>query len=203
MKKFLLAVAILCFAPQVFAQMNNFEGFSVAVNANFARAATKLTATAVADYSAYFSDASQNASLQAAYGVAISDSIVLNFGASYSLGDIKSGTETAVGSRAAFKNKDMYAIYFEPGYAATNSTLIYGKIAYIGMKGDFSFPDDNVFIREDFTGTGYGAGIRTMVDKNLFLHAEFMRSDYDRKLSRTSWYEPTALVSTVGLGYKF
>ena len=201
MKKILIATAVAAVlaAPQVFAQANNFTGFSVAANVNLATMSIERSGLGL---SFQYAGSSQNASLQAAYGVALGKSGVLGFGTTYGLGDFKAGTFSGGGVRADVKAKDMYSIYIEPGYALTTSTLAYAKIAYLGMKGEASSGGATT-ASESFNGVGYGAGIRTMLDKNLFLQVEFMQSDYSQKTVSGVSLKPSASTGTIGIGYKF
>ena len=90
MKKILIATAVAAVlaAPQVFAQANNFTGFSVGANVNLATMSTELSEPGS---SIKLGESSQNASLQAAYGLALGKSGVLGFGATVGLGDLKAG----------------------------------------------------------------------------------------------------------------
>ena len=200
MKKILIATAVAATlaAPQVFAQANNFTGLSVGANVNLATTSTEFRG---GGFSSKLGDTSQNASLQAAYGLALGNSGVLGFGGTYGLGDLKAGTVSGGGLSMDMKAKDMYSIYVEPGYAVNNSTLAYAKIAYLGMKGEAS--SGGATASESFNGVGYGAGIRTMLNKNLFLQVEFMQADYSEKTFSGVSYKPSASTGTIGIGYKF
>lgn len=200
MKKILIATAVAAVlaAPQVFAQANNFTGFSVGANVNLATMSTELSEPGS---SIKLGESSQNASLQAAYGLALGKSGVLGFGATVGLGDLKAGAIAGGGESVNLKAKNMYSIYIEPGYALTTSTLAYAKIAYLGMKGEAS--GGGATASENFNGVGYGAGIRTMLDKNLFLQVEFMQSNYSQKTVSGISLKPSASTGTIGIGYKF
>lgn len=201
MKKALIATAIAAalVAPQAFAQANNFAGFSAAANVNMTTATTEVS---VPGASVKFDDNSQNVSLQAAYGLALGNNFVLGFGGTYALGDMKAGTIVAGANRVEMKGKDMYSLYIEPGFVLGNSTLAYAKVAYLGMKGEASATGAATF-SDNFDGVGYGIGIRTMLDKNLFAQVEFMQSDYSAKTYSGGTYKPSATTGTIGIGYKF
>ena len=200
MKKLLIAVAVAStlIAPQAFAQTKNFEGFSLGANVNFVGASTELSAPAVA---IRMGETSQNLSLQAAYGFAIGNTSVLSLGLNYGVGDLAGGSIDAGANRYKLKVTNSYSLYIEPGFVVSESTLVYGKLAYLSAKGVESL---NAFSGSaNFNGTGFGAGIRTMLSKNLYLQAEFLQSNYTQKSFGTSGYKPTASIGTVGIGYKF
>lgn len=185
-------------ALHAFAQADNFAGLSVGANVNFATTSTEFSGGGVL---AKIGDTSQNASLQAAYGVALGNRGVLGFGVTYGLGDLKAGTLAADGTSVDIKAKNMYSIYIEPGYAVSNSTLAYAKMAYLGMKGEITA--NGTSGSENFGGVGYGAGFRTMLDKNLFLQVEFIQSAYSQKTRDGVAFKPSASTGTIGIGYKF
>ena len=201
MKKLLIAatVAASCFAPQAFAQANDFAGLSVAANVNMSTATSKISQTGL---SVDMGESSQNVSLQAAYGLPMGNNFVLGFGGTYALGDMNAGSMTSGANTINFKAKDMYSIYVEPGYAVSNTTLVYAKLAYLGMKGEGSL-NGVAGTSEDFNGTGYGVGIRTKLNKNLFLQAEFTQSNYEEITKSGVAIKPSATTGTVGIGYQF
>lgn len=205
MKKLLIAatVAASCFAPQAFAQANDFAGFSVAANVNTATAATKISGNGQSGQSFSLGESSANASLQAAYGLTFSSNFVLGFGGTVALGDLKAGSlNYGQGSAFAIKATDMYSVYIEPGYPVSNSTLVYAKLAYLTMKGEFSSPNSSN-MSQDFDGIGYSVGIRAKLSKNIFLQAEFAQSDYNEVTKLGAAYKPSTTTGTVGLGYQF
>jgi hypothetical protein len=197
MKKVLIAAAVAasCIAPQAFAQTNGasgFTGFSAAANAN---ASTSSTEVRSGNGYADMGKSSQDVSLQAAYGFALGNNYVLGLGATYGLGDLKYGS-SSVGA-GNLKGKDAYSIYLEPGYAISNSTLVYGKLAYLSMKGEVRGAS------EDFSGVGYGVGIRHKLNKNLYLQGEITQSEYSDETMLNTTYKPSGTTGTVGIGYQF
>ncbi len=199
MKKTLLAAAVLCtcFASQAFAQDKNFEGFSVGINANSVRTSTDASG---ATFTASASKTSSNASLQANYGFALSDSFVLGVGATVGLGDLDAGSTTVLGLPVSLKSKNLYAINVEPGYLVSNTTVAYAKIAYQSMKGEVQMTGGGT---QDFHGTGYGLGVRTMLDKNLYLQFEASQVDYNAASISGVSYRPKQTTASIGIGYRF
>lgn len=200
MNKVLIAAALSAtlMAPQAFAQAHNFGGFSVGLNGNVATTSTEFgNPSGVVK----FGEGSQNGSLQAAYGFVVGSSAVVGLGATYALGDMKGGLFSSSGTRFELQGKDMYSVYLEPGYALSNSTLIYAKLAYVGIKGEVSGGGSTA--SENFDGVGYGLGVRAKLDKNLFLQVEFAQTDYNSKDVQGASLKPSATIGTVGIGYLF
>jgi opacity protein-like surface antigen len=195
---FIATSAIALASSSVFAQAANFQGFSAGANVNFATTSTEVGGSGAA---VKFGETSQNASLQAAYGIGLSNSAVLGFGGTYSLGDLKAGSISINGTTASLKAKNLYSLYIEPGIVVGNTSLAYAKLAYLGTKGEAT--DGNTTGRENFTGMGFGAGFRTMLNKNLYLQVEFLQANFDSKNFRGANIKLSGTTGTVGLGYKF
>jgi len=193
MKKILIAAAVAAsfVAPQAFAQASGFTGFSAGANVN---ATTSSTEVRQSSGSIDMGKSSQDVSLQAAYGFALGNSYVLGVGATYALGDLKYGSAGGVN----LKGKDAYSLYVEPGYAFSNSTLVYAKLAYLGMKGEA-----NGIGSRDFAGVGYGVGVRHKLSSNLFLQGEITQSEYSSSTIGNTRFEPSGTTGTVGVGYQF
>jgi len=141
MKKLLIASAIVAafFAPQAFAQAKNFEGFSVTgalnVNNNKGEAVSAVDRT------------ESNLGVIAQYDLALGQSFVLGFGANLGLTDFNIASDA--------KLKNTVGVFVAPGFAVSNNTLVYGKIASVSAKVDF--PSSSA----DISGLGYGIGDAT------------------------------------------
>lgn len=81
------------------------------------------------------------------------------------------------------------------------TTAIYGKLAYIATKG--AITASGVEDSDDFNGTGYGVGIRTMIDKNMYFQVEFMNATFNSKTIGSIAIQPGGTIGTVGIGYRF
>lgn len=193
------ALAAVLISPQAYSQMRNFDGLSLGVNVNVAHASNEFR---VGGASFKNGDVSQTGSLQAAYGFAVSDSVVLGVGLSYGPGDIRAGSASTGGVGYELIAKDLYSLYFEPGFLVSNSTLAYGKLSYQGMKGETKLTTGGT-LSDNFMGTGYGAGIRTMLSPNLYLQAEFEQTGYTERSNSGLVSKPTITLGTLGLGYLF
>lgn len=201
MKKLLIAttVAASFFAPQAFAQAKSFEGFSVGVNLN---AATGSSEIAVGSDFNKNGDSSTNVGVQAAYGLALGESFVLGLGATYDFGDLKGGSISTTSGGYELKGKDRYSVYIEPGFAISSSTMAYAKLGYQGVKGEINLSTGQT-LSDDYSGVGYGAGIRSMLNRNMYLQAEFVQIYFDEKTQGGIRSKPSATVGTLGVGYKF
>lgn len=200
MKKALIASALVgaLAAPQAFAHVGNFAGFSVGVNLDFASSSAEIHTGGL---SAKVGDTSQNVSLQAAYGFDLGDHAVLGLGLTYSLGYLKSGSLPIAGTNVEWRNNDMFSAYFEPGYALNNATLLYAKIAYVGAKGERV--STSPIGSQNYYGVGYGAGARALLSKRLYLQVEFMQSEYAERPIDGIPYRPTSTTGSLGIGFKF
>lgn len=201
MKKPLLATALAAFwgPSMVWAQAQDFSGWHLGINANAGTAWTEFIGGGT---DAKISDTAQYLSLQAAYGTALGNHGVLGFGLTYSLGEQKAGSLVAGGRNVDFRLKDQYSLYIEPGYVISPSWLAYAKLGYYGARaGEESV--DGVTASKTFGGLGYGLGLRTMLDRNLYLQFEYTQTDYNRKTPDFGTYRPMTTTGSIGLGFKF
>ena len=190
-KKIVFLCGMAC-ALSANAQSSNFEGPSIALNVNSATIATNI-AGAIAP-----GESSTNGSIQGAYSFALSESGLFSVGATYALGDLKAGSISS--SSVTAKAKNIYTIYAEPAIVNGN-TAFYGKLAYIGAKG--AVKGTSTTYTSDFSGIGYGVGIRTLMDKNMYVQVEFMNLNFNIETVNSTTVEPDGTTGTVGIGYRF
>ena len=201
MKKLFACLLIIGATGMASAQVSNFTGFSGAVNLSTVSSRTEVESQ--------FQLAGDNwgGSVQAAYGLELSSSSVIGFGMNYSLGKSKSGT--AYDNKVATDTlniKNQYSFYLEPGSLLSDNTLLYGKISV--EKGKFavtSTPASNGFSKS-ISGTGYGAGLRHMLDKSKFVQVEFMKVAYKTTTppaDLTFKLKSSTTLGTIGIGMKF
>ena len=174
------------------AQSSKFEGANIALNINAATMTTKLADTFA------LGESSTNASIQGAYSFALGEKSLLSVGATYAMGDLNAGSVSS--SSVQLKAKNLYTIYVEPAYVM-GTTAIYGKLAYIATKG--AITASGVEYSDDFNGTGYGVGIRTMIDKNMYFQVEFMNATFNSKTIQSLPIQPGGTIGTGGIGYRF
>ncbi|MDC1135186.1 hypothetical protein OAT45_00615 [Alphaproteobacteria bacterium] len=81
--------------------------------------------------------------------------------------------------KAILKNRQSY--YAGLGFVPSGNTMIYGKLSY--DQGDAELKTNPVLQNQNvqFKGFGYGAGLRTLLSKNIFLGTEVMRINYEKE----------------------
>ena len=200
MKKLFACLLLIGTTGLASAQVSNFTGFSGAVNLSSVSSRTEV------DRQFQLGGDNWGGSVQAAYGLELSNSSVIGFGLNYSLGNSKSG--------ATYKNnvatdtaniKNQYSFYLEPGSLLSDNTLLYGKISV--EKGKFavtSTPASDSFSKS-ISGTGYGVGLRHMLDKSKFVQVEFMKVAYKTITAPdlTTKIKSSTTLGTIGMGMKF
>lgn len=198
MKSSLVAFIILCFGAQLEAQAQHFSGWSLGLNLDRSTTATQFGGAGIRSS---MGDAAQHASLQGAYAFALDARRVLGLGITVGLGDVQSGSLPLSGSDLSFSLRDRYAVYAEPGLVLGDTTLLYGKLAYLGAQGEENHAGET--FRKTYAGIGYGAGVRTMLSARLYLQLELVHSDYEWKGSRSGAFRPVSTTGSIGLGWRF
>ena len=201
MKKLFACLLMVGSAGLASAQVSNFTGFSGAVNLSAASTNTKAGTWAT------FGGDNWGGSVQAAYGLALSNSSVVGFGLTYSLGKSKSGnsTEESDNSTYGIAIKNQYSLYLEPGSLLSDNTLLYGKISIEKGKALLTSSIAANNESKSVSGTGYGVGIRHMLDKTKFLQVELMKVGYKsfRLPPDTLDIKGSTTLGTIGIGMKF
>ena len=204
MKKLLLVSVFTgaLFTSPVFAQVQSFGGFSVGVNLDLTGTNTESTIGALAINSV--GQSSAGGSVQAAFGYAATDSVLLSVGATYSLSEIPALSLASTTGSAKLKLKDAYTVYLEPAYLLSEKTLAYAKIGY--EAGTMNAEATGIAnSKKDISGLGIGLGLRTLLSKNLYFQAEARRVTYNsaRFDNDTTDFKGSMTVGSVGVGYKF
>ena len=204
MKKvfFALTIASNLFATGfATAGTEDFVGPSIGVNLNVQSMSNKVSGTVNGTtISGTFGESSFGTSLKAAYGLALSQKSVLSLGGTYALVDAKAGTVAAGSSTARFVGKNAMTLYLEPGVLVADKTILFGKVGYASVKGDTEGVSS---IATNFTGYTYGVGLRSMIDKNLYVEVEALQFSFSSKVISGVTYEPSGTQANIGLGYKF
>lgn len=129
-----------------------------------------------------------------------------------SVGDLNSARATAGSNlNLTTKFKNTYGIAIEPGYNFNKETLGYLKLAYVSttLNGTDTYtePGDPASTGSSSTrhnGIGYGVGAKRMVDKNIFIAADVMYTQYQSKSNSDGFSQkPSQMSYMVGVGYKF
>jgi len=135
-------------------------------------------------------------------------------------------TETISGS---YKLKNTWGISLEPGYYFKNELLGYLKLAYIssraevgatcytsdsycyGSSGSFDSLNSSTTFNKTLNGVGYGAGVKYLIQKDVYAALDFLYVDYSKINQSLSWtgslsnasFKPQQLIGFMSIGYKF
>lgn len=176
-----------------FAQATHFAGFSLAGGLNLATANFARTAANGARLESGITQTS-NAVLQAQYDNPVSDSVLIGLGATADIGDLQFGTWQAF--NVGIKMKDRYSLYAAPGYALSESTLVYAKLTYLGG----TVVDATSKLLE---GGAFGLGIKHMLGRKVFLEAELGHSEYAQRIFPGVKDSFSVDALTLSSGYQF
>jgi opacity protein-like surface antigen len=217
-----LALLASVAATPAFSQAKNFAGPSIAIGAGYNSLETPVKLSEDDTPSNLtFGGSKQNFNYLAdiSYGIEMNKDFVMSLGATYdfnkSESEILSGAED--GNTFSFKGKlkDHYSVYLQPTYLINSSTGIFAKASYNFAKASYTIVSglDSGSISDDVNGWGYGLGIKSFLNNNLFIQAEGSLTKYD-KTSRTFEgqdtgtlftfsSEPEVLSAIISIGYKF
>lgn len=209
MIKTLSGIALAFVAVGASAQASHFAGFSAGLNLNAVSTTTKLSFADGPDSFGFdgVGQQSWNGSVQAAYGFVTNPSTVVNLGATYGLGKSKAGSlNIGAGDFAfdgTFKLKNQFSLNVEPGFLINEKSLVYGKISYERAKTSASALGES--LSDSIHGTGFGFGLRTMIDKTTYLQVEIKQVNYKTTRFENSFLDlkTKSSVGTVGFGLKF
>ena len=98
-----------------------------------------------------------------------------------------------------YKLKNHYSVNIEPGYAFSDKTLGYLKLAYHNANAYYTTES----VDQSITGTGYGFGAKYFLSENLYLNFEFQTIKYNSFTVSTYDIEHKTQLTTIGVGYKF
>lgn len=192
MKKIAAFSTLCALSALASAQSGNFGGFSLGLNADLVAASTEVSGTR-------YGQQSVGASLQGAYGFAVSNTAVLSVGFTYGLADINAGES----GTAKYKLKNAYSIYFEPGFNVSPATLAYFKLSYEAASANYEATGTSD--SKSIEGAGLGVGLRAMLSKNAYLQAEARQMQYNSARFAVPGvdFKSAATYGTIGVGYKF
>ena len=193
------ALAAVLTAAPAFAQGLKFDGFSLGVNLNFPSTSVEYQLGGVKQSK---SNNTNDAAVQLAYSFRAQDTYVFGVGATYSPGDIKGGTVNYNSTDYDWIGKDNYSLYVEPGVLVSPKTLAYGKLSFQGASGELK-SSAGTSSRDDYTGYGFGLGVRTLLNANVYVQAEIMQVNYNEKSSLGLSAKPSSTLGNIGLGYQF
>ena len=192
-KALLLAASVAFIAPQAFAQAKNFEGFSVGANLAVAKSTTEPTGVACV------SGNTNSLDLQAQYSLALAPQFVLGLGVTLGTGNNNAGTFSLTGTEVSTKNRTAFDII--PGYAISNSMMLFGKVS--ALSADGASTTAGVETKKSISGVGYGFGLRGLIDKNMFYQLGYDINKYNDVDFGTGNVKASSSVFSLGVGYKF
>ena len=200
MKKLLIAttVAATLFAPQAFAQAKNFQGFNLGVNLTSTKTTTTATAISAGGANQDDNGVSTGADLVADYTFAFGPSFTFGVGLSLGTGPNKAGT--IVGGDITTKERT--SIDFMPGFAVSDSMLIFGKVSALSANAESSLTGINGGSKS-ISGIGYGIGLRALLSKNLYLQGGYDVNTYNKVTFNLTSLEGKSGELYLGVGYKF
>lgn len=197
MKKLIVCILLASGSAGVFAQANNFQGFSLGLNGSTVGSSTNISGSGA---SIDIGQQTFSPSAEIGYSYGVLDAVI-SLTATYDFVDLKSGQATVNSDSINFVGKNHYSINLKPGYVVNPTTLIYATVGYNSVKGEIT--GGALTGSTNFSGVGYGAGVALLVSSNVFLKAEIQQISYGSKTVNGVTYQPSSTVGTVGIGYKF
>ena len=211
-------------ATPALSQSKNFAGPSIAFGAGYNSMETPLKL--VEDDSGSISNITFGGSKKnfnyladISYGIEMNKDFAVSLGATYdfskSESEIISGTDEN-GDTASIKGKlkDHYSVYLQPTYLINSSTGIFAKASYNFAKASYTISanTDSLSLSDNVNGWGYGLGIKSFLNNNLFIQAEGSLTKYDRTSKNIEGdsgiiydisSKPEVLSAIISIGYKF
>lgn len=175
------------------AQTNPFEGPSIGVSVSSVGGSTDLSGTR----SANMGQQSVVPTIDAGYAFGLTKEVALGLTATYDLADTKGGSD----ANANLVGKKHYSINFKPGYVLGTSNMIFALVGYNRMSGTLN--NNGYTGTSNLNGIGYGIGIETLLDKNIYLKVEGQQVKYSSSTVSSVTFKPSTTIATIGLGYKF
>ena len=195
LKTSLLGLALVSTA----AMASNFAGPEAGLSVTMNGGATKYQEIGKKEH--IFGGSSSGFRLHGGYGFDMGNDVLVLLGFNYN------ATELAVGKASAdnLKIKNSWSLSAAPGMMLNDKTLAYVKLSYEAGKFDFSSSD--LKIDESVSGFGYGAGLRTEINKTTFLETEIKQVNYSKFTKNVDGSNvdltPSATVGSVGVVFKF
>jgi opacity protein-like surface antigen len=216
-----LALLASVAATPALSQAKNFAGPSIAIGAGYNSLETPVKIVEDTPSTLTFGGSKQNFNYLAdiSYGIEMNKDFVISLGATYdfnkSESEILSGTdENDDTATVKGKLKDHYSVYLQPTYLINSSTGIFAKASYNFAKASYTIAlgADSLTISDDVNGWGYGLGIKSFINNNLFIQAEGSLTKYDKTSKNLEGdsgtiydisSKPEVLSAIISIGYKF
>ena len=137
--------------------------------------------------------------LQAQYSLALAPQFVLGLGVTLGTGNNNAGTFSLTGTEVSTKNRTAFDII--PGYAISNSMMLFGKVS--ALSADGASTTAGVETKKSISGVGYGFGLRGLIDKNMFYQLGYDINKYNDVDFGTGNVKASSSVFSLGVDYKF
>jgi len=177
----------------------NFAGPEAGASVTMNGGSTKYQENGGKEY--IFGGSSLGFRLHGGYGFDIGNDALVLLGINYN------ATELSVakldGENAKIKNS--WSLSAAPGMMLNDKTLAYVKLSY--EAGKFESSSSDLKVNQSVSGFGYGAGLRTEINKTTFLETEIKQVNYSKfnykKGSDSYDFTPSATLGSVGVVFKF
>ena len=194
LKSSLMSLALVCGT----AMATNFSGPELGASVTMISGTSLVDLKSSNNYDGDYGQQSIGFKLHGGYGFDMGNDTVVFVGFDYNPTDIKAGSND--GDSIAIKNS--WSLSLAPGLKLNESSLAYVKVAY--ESGKFSYKGSSYSIEETLSGFGYGAGLRTEINKTTFLETEIKQVKYEKFTYKSAAdFTPSATVGSVGLVFKF
>lgn len=204
------AVALLATtaATPALSQSKNFTGPSIAVHAGYTGSDTRITFDDAASGFLTVGENDVTYGADLAYSFPIDNNFLISIGATYDFDKIKAGAFGSGADNLRLSLKDHYSFYVEPTYAFNNTTALFAKLGYHQAKGSVNLTGaDTATGSKNFEGYGYGFGIKTFLNNNVFIKAEASLVEYDKETFGSGTdvvgLKPETVSGLISVGYKF
>ncbi len=206
-----LALLASVVATPALSQSKNFAGPSIAIHADYTGTDVKMT---LDDGYLNWGENDVTYGADLSYSIPVDNNFLISFGATYDFDKIKAGSLGDTGDTLKLSLKDHYSFYIEPTYAFNNSTALFAKLGYHQAKGSVNVSlydggtlTDSASGSKNFKGWGYGFGIKTFLNNNVFIKAEASLVEYDKETftddASTLGFKPETVSGLISIGYKF
>ena len=139
--------------------------------------------------------------LHGGYGFDMGNDVLVLLGVNYNATELSAGK--LVGNSLKIKNS--WSLSAAPGMLLNDKTLAYVKLSY--EAGKFNSGVSSIKLDQSVSGFGYGAGLRTEINKTTFLETEIKQVNYSKSTKNVDGtnydFIPSATVGSVGVVFKF
>ena len=191
-----LMISLIAMPTFTYSQAKNFAGPSAAIN--FQTIGSEVRVSVDGEQLVDLGKTDNIFGIDLSYSAPIDNKLLITFGGTYNLNKQDAGTLV---EELDLEIKNHYSIYLAPTVTVSDNTAVFIKGGYHKMKGEASV--DGLSDSTKFSGWGYGAGIKTMLDKNLFVQAELQYINYGSETDDDVEFEVKSSAGIISLGYKF